>query len=423
MKIHGIASSYFGDQEWDLGASVRWLQYFCDTEYALDANLNFRPRSYFIAWDKTFRDVRYGYFSSHDFFAGPEAAAVWRQTAFEKADASWGYDEDDWVLFVDCTEVICVDTNNPPPELAPEDLSRDLDLDPFRNYVLQEIDNAGAAEVIYLPFWAYTRSSAPFMVYGEIEPNLQDILDTLVLPGQTYQGLTADELIRANRTAQTSVFNYFTNPGFLPRLVKVSALRDPGFDWESLDTFVETVPVGGAESLIALSLISYAYARWTSDPSRIDPSTGYPESEEADEGFAMRKAISSVRPIDGLSTASWPPVDTALESSWDLPAGLMPQPESVLTAEGPEFSSAFSQETLNFQRREVVVPTDVWPTDRPVLSTPLYTTVFRGNPREGLFYLDGQLGPVPWNYLTGQPVVDPAEWDPDNFFPTPQSQE
>ena len=58
-----------------------------------------------------------------------------------------------------------------------------------------------------------------------------------------------------------------------------------------------------------------------------------------------------------------------------------------------------------------------------MLSTPLYTTVFRGNPREGLFYLDGQLGPVPWNYLTGQPVVDPAEWDPDNFFPTPQSQE
>lgn len=406
MMIHGIASSYFGDQEWDLGKSVRWLQYFCNTEFALDANLDKRPRAYLIAWESSFKDVKYNYFSSHDFFDSPAAAAEWRQDSFVKADAVWDYDADDWVLFVDCTEGICVDTNNPPPPLVAPPEGTDLDLDPFQSYVVEEIDNAGAVDVIYLPFWAYTRSSAPFMVYGEVDPNLSDITDGLA-PGQRYQGLTAEELIQANRTAQVSAYSYFTNPGYLPRLIKVSALRDPGFDWESLDTFVETVPVDAGESVLSLSLISYAYCQWSSDPTLIDPDTGLPITEEADDGFRMRAAISNVRPIDGLPFASWPPTDTPVESSMPLPAGLQPQGDSVLTAEGPEFSVDFAPETLNFQRREVEVPVDVWPLDRPILTTPLYPTTIRANVREGLFYLSKELGPVPWNFLTGQPAVDP----------------
>jgi hypothetical protein len=415
MKIHGIASSYFGDQEWDVGKSVRWLQYFCDTEYVMDANLNFRPRAYLVAWAKTFRNVKYGYFSSHDFFDGIEAAASWRQTSFAKADTAWGYDEDDWVLFVDCTEGICIDESNPPVDLIDPDPSLDPSTDPFRSYVRQEIDNAGeGAEVIYLPFWAYTRSTAPFMVYGEVDPTIIGVADSLP-PGGRYQGLTADELRRANITAQESQWDYYTNPGFLPRLVKVSALRDPGFDWATLDTFAEEVPEGAAESLLSLSLISYAYAQWASDPRTIDRATGLPESEAADDGFRMRVAISNVRPIDGLDTSQWPPEDTASEVAADLPEGLMPQSESRLNAEGPEFDSSFSSQMLNFQRREVEVPSDIWPLDRPQLSTPLYPTSFRSNVREGLFFYNDQLGPVPWSFLTGQPAVNPSDWDPSKF--------
>jgi hypothetical protein len=306
MRIHGIVSSYFGDLEWDLGKSVRWVQFFCDTEYALDASLDSRPRDYILSWSASFPDVRFSYLSSHDFFAGPEAAAYWRAVSFERADAAWGYDDEDWVLFVDCTEGICVDTDNPPPELTSPGLSTDLGLDPFKAYVTQEIDNAGPdVEVIYLPTWVFVKNSAPFITYGTVSDEITDVIAELE-PGQTYQGLDATELALANRTENVSAYSYFTTPGYLPRLVRVSTLRSGDFDWASMDTWAETVPEGAGTSDMAMSLLSYAYARWTDDPAQIDPETGFPATEEVDVGFHMRSLISQVRPVEGLQTV-WPP--------------------------------------------------------------------------------------------------------------------
>lgn len=421
MKIHGIVSSYFGDQEWDLGKSVRWVQFFCDTEYALDASLDSRPRDYVISWSANFPDVRFSYLSSHDFFAGPDAASVWRQTSFERAAAAWDYADDDWVLFVDCTEGICIDTDNPPPELSNPPLNTNVDLDPFRSYVIQEIDNAGPdVEVIYLPTWVFVRNSAPFITYGTVSDEIIDVIDNLP-PGQTYQGLTASELRAANRTENISAYSYFTTPGYLPRLVKVSALRDPGWDWTSLDTWAETVPDGAGVSDMAMSLLSYAYARWTEDPTQIDPATGFPATEEADTGYNMRTQISRVRPVPGLPTDSWPPVDDAVVAAPDLPDGLLPQAESVLTAGGPEFNSDFGPSLFSFQRRDVEQPADPWGIDFPQLKTLMYPSIIRDNPREGLFFQDRELGPVPWSFLTGQPALDPNAWVLKNFPLVPQS--
>jgi hypothetical protein len=429
--VHGISSSYFGDDEWDVGASVRWLQYFCTTQFALDSNVASRPRSYFIAWDKVYPDAKYAYFSAHDFFDGISAAAAWRRDSFEKADAAWGYDADDWVLFVDCTEGLCVDTGNPPPQLTPDPDAYplpttgnlppiDIRSDPFKSYVAQEIDNAGSSGRIYLPFWAFTRHSAPYMVYRTIDPNLESIISTLP-PDGSYQGLTVEELRRANISAQAAMYSYYTTPGFLPRLFRVSVLRDPNFDWESLDRFVGTVPGIYGQSQISLSLISYAYARWTPTRTMVNLTTGYPATEQADVGFSMRQRMSQVRPITGLPHTLWPPVDTPSEFAADLAPSLEPQPgASRLNAEGAHFSAAFADQTLNFRRRAVTTPTAAWPS-RPMLSTPLYPTVLRGHLREGLFFLDRELGPVPWNFVTHQAAVDQDRWDVKNFTPVSQS--
>jgi hypothetical protein len=56
-----------------------------------------------------------------------------------------------------------------------------------------------------------------------------------------------------------------------------------------------------------------------------------------------------------------------------------------------------------------------------MLSTPLYPTVLRGHLREGLFFLDRELGPVPWNFVTHQAAVDQDRWDVKNFTPVSQS--
>jgi hypothetical protein len=92
----------------------------------------------------------------------------------------------------------------------------------------------------------------------------------------------------------------------------------------------------------------------------------------------------------------------------------------VLTEEGPEFDSSFGPSMLNFHRLAVEEPAEPWGIDFPQLKTLMYPAVIRDNPREGLFFQDRELGPVPWSYLTGQPALDPGAWVPENFPPTSQ---
>lgn len=413
MKVHGIISSYFGDDEWDIGKSVRWTQYFCDTEYAMDVNSSNRARGYIVAWENTFPDVKYGYYSAHNFFDSVSTAADWRRSSFLQADEAWDYDDDDWVIFVDCTEGLCVDDNNPPPGWDPSSIALE---NPFIEWITEEIAAAPVdTEIISLKTWAFVRNSASFTVYGEIDPFLGEI--TQLMQGtETYQGLTAEELRLANAVETPAAFSYYTPAGALARLIKVSALRDPGFDWGILDRY-EASPDWQANQ--SLQLITYAYARWSQDPTDVDLETGYPTSEATDDGYRMRRRISRVRPIPGLGTSSWPPLDNAPLFYPPLPPRLAPQSESRMFAEGPDFSNdEFSSDFLGFRRRSAQhhAGGNPWPVGSEMeLTTPLYDREFRANPREGLFYVNAELGPVPWNPITGKPAVDLDEWVDANF--------
>lgn len=103
MAIHGVVSTYFGDLEYDLGKSLGWTQNFCDSVYVYDVNTSDGSRQYIIDWDRQIPKGKYS-FSPTSFFGSPARAAAWRKQSFEKADAAWSYNENDWVLFVDGTE-------------------------------------------------------------------------------------------------------------------------------------------------------------------------------------------------------------------------------------------------------------------------------------------------------------------------------
>ncbi len=415
MSIHGVISSYFGDNELDVGKSVTWTQLFCDTEFILDAQRGDTIRRFVIDWSKTFPEAEFSYKAGTNFLASQSEAADWRKASFNKADIKFGYSDDDWVVFVDATEGLSVDDQFPP-----ESFVETYDGNPFKAYILGEISSSGPdADMLYMPVWAYTRDSSPFKVFSIIDQSLEDYLDLLALspgsiPSGIYAGVSAAVLRAANTTETVSAHSYYTYAGFLPRLIKVSALRSPGFDWSILDTFVEVVPdePSSAECQEYLSLISYAYARWAA-PEDIDQETGLAISESTDIGYQMRQAISEVRPIAGLETVSWAVADDVDESAPNQLLADYSDPRTKFGLDatpGPQFSTAFNSSTLNFNRREVPPDPDAWTADIELL-TPLYETTFRGNPREGIFYLDKTIGPIPWDEVTGQPAIDPATWD------------
>ena len=266
--------------------------------------------------------------------------------------------------------------------------------------------------MLYINTWAFVRDSVPFNVFGVIDPELDVYLDGLDgdPPSGQYAGLSESFLRASNATKTVATYSYYAYAGMLPRLIKVSALRSPGFDWSLLDFFVEGPPAGHPNSESCeqyLSLISYAYARWA-EPVNVDPETGAATSALTDIGYQMRQAISNVRPISGLGTSSWATPDSAVEYS-PTPV-LEPGVGTKLSEEGPEFSTDFSSSTLNFHRRAVPAAPDPWSGGLELL-TPLYKTTFRSNPREGVFYKLKQLGPIPWDEVTGQPAINPAVWN------------
>jgi len=417
MAVHGIMSAQFGDWEWDIGKSVYWTQQFVDTAYAIDINVGSGSRSYLLDWDKSFPAVKAKYFSNRSFFESTEAAALWRKDSFEAADAQYSYDANDWVIFVDTTEGLCVDDGGMdfpsfdplnPPVSTPGSVANPA----CQAYLLDEIANADD-DGLFLPVWAFTRNSQAFTVAQTIDNALQVQIDALA-EGEKLLGLTKDELTRINTSFIDSAYSSYVLAGWSPRLFKVSVLRDPGFDWTMLDTFYDSEDIdSGLKAQLHLSLITYAYARWTEDPSNIDPTTGLPldVSEEQDLGFRMRKLISEIRPIDGLDL-TWPVTDEATEYYGFLRDYLVPQMGvSRTSAEGPQFDGGpFSSDFLDFTRRNVG-STDPWPAGYLDLSTPLYYRIFRQNIREGLFYRDNVLGPVPWSFISGRPAVPADKWN------------
>ena len=57
MRIHGLVGSQFGDMEFDVGRSVRWLEYFVDTMHITDVNLG-STRYFVVNWARTFKDSK-----------------------------------------------------------------------------------------------------------------------------------------------------------------------------------------------------------------------------------------------------------------------------------------------------------------------------------------------------------------------------
>jgi hypothetical protein len=103
MPIHGIVSTYFGDLEYDIGKSLTWTKWFCDDVYAMDINISDGSRQYVLDWNQLNTDVKYSFYSK-SFFDSTTTAATWRKTSYERAKAAWGYQSNDWVLFIDGTE-------------------------------------------------------------------------------------------------------------------------------------------------------------------------------------------------------------------------------------------------------------------------------------------------------------------------------
>lgn len=114
--IHGVVSTYFGDLEFDLGKSLNWTQYHCDTVYVLDSNTDEATRQYVVDWENLYPKAKFS-FNNQGFFGDAATAALWRKESFTRADAAWGYDDDDWVLFIDGTEALNV-FHAPPLQLT-----------------------------------------------------------------------------------------------------------------------------------------------------------------------------------------------------------------------------------------------------------------------------------------------------------------
>lgn len=466
--VHGIMSSYFGDYEYDVGKSMRWFQYFCDDEYVLDINGGEKTRNLMVAWAESFPGVKFSYNTAFPFFQSPAKAAEWRQLSYERAKAAWkNYDPEDWVLFIDVSEGLCVDDTvtaagfNP---VVPEDDSDPETLvipqnlgavNEFKSYVEYEISQAQGAEqdvdTIFLPTWIYLNETAPYEVHITIDSVIAAQLAEADLAGgygNVIDGFTNGEIERLNTAMNTTTQTEYAFAGYLPRLIKVSKLESfldvsvDSSDWESLDDWVAHPFSGGvldAAPTETCSIISYAYAQWSDDPTKMTWDR-LPETEESDRGWYTRNLISNIRPVPGLATTvngdTW--ADSTAGGGSEVVADRFWgwQPDELLITEatndtnanvGPEFENSdtgtqdqFSGDFLIFDKEPITdhsadtagTPNQSnWFPGLPELRTPLYDNMFRDNIRDGLFYFDKELGPVPWNFVAGAPAVPPAEWD------------
>ena len=210
--IHALVGAQFGDLEFDIGKSVRWTQYFADDVFITDVNYG-DPRYWIIDWAQTFPYVNYKTAGGGvSFFDDP---VTFRKTQFADAEQfardneeALVFDNNDWVLWVDAHEGLSVDNTPPFPD--------DYDFDLFRSYVAREIRAAIEAgkDRIILPFYVYVRHD-----------HIQNV-EYDWIPNQAEGG---------NKCVQSMGVPYYIPYRGLLRLMKVSVLRNPAFDWTSID--------------------------------------------------------------------------------------------------------------------------------------------------------------------------------------------
>lgn len=325
--VHAIVGAPLGDLEVDIGKSVPWTTHFANNVFITDINIG-DPRYWVVDWDRSFKLARFTSLTVN-FFQDPEA---WRQAQFTAADAAWNYHDDDWVLFVDGHEALSCDTRS---------LPNDVGVNPFLAYVQREITRAEGLGQSWatLPFFAFVRNGAASAQVLNIED-----------PDLVAQRIAASGLDIDATAVNTSITNvaapYYYQPASstqqgLARLIKVEALRDPGFDWSIIDT------LSTPSSNVKLQVVSYGYAHW------VNPETN------VDEGFVIRRYLSQVRPLAGLPVVGADTAGTAGPYSYADNGALATNP-----------GTGFAQQIL----------------------TPMYSSLFRNNPRDGVWYLFGDTG-------------------------------
>lgn len=321
--IHAIIGAQLGDLEIDIGKSVPWTSFFANDVYLTDINVG-DPRYWVIDWDRTFRTAKYTSLTI-DYFTDP---AGWREAQFLMADAAWNYHPEDWVLFIDGHEGLSCDNRSQPD---------DVSVSPFASFIHREVQRAIdlGAQWAAIPWYAYVRTGVVSAVSYEIED------PALVAQRLLASGLDISVADVNTATVHVGVpYYYQPTPGGMVRLVKVAALRDPGFDWNMLDQL--TAPSAN----VKVQVVSYGYAHW------LNPEDG------VDDGFAIRRMMSRVLPLTGLPMIG---ADNA----------------------GVQGPYSYSNGTDLLHNPGVGVA-------QPIL-TPMYSSVFRDNPRDGIWYLPGVL--------------------------------
>jgi hypothetical protein len=362
--VYAMIGAPFGDLELDIGKSARWLEYFSDKLFALDVNMG-DPRYWIINWTKTFPDSDHAV-TNINYFADP---VRFRKEQFARADAMYHMSDTSWIMFIDGTEGLSFDNASLPNDYASN---------PFMSFIYREITRAEDASQtsVVLPFFVFLRSGEVQNVTydhpsndpsGDIPPVLQPISVPYYLP---YQGLR--------------------------RLFRVDVLRQPSFDWTSLDQ--PATPSSGVKAQI----VSYAYAHWQMLDIPPGATVVPPLSVANDDGFRMRKMISQVRPIASLPAQAWDPAAD--------PAGVPgPWAAYILTNTNPDFAP--------------ITDSPVTPPAAAALGikTPLYDTVLRLNLRDGVWYegadtLDGSdvsgNTPLTWDSVNEKWITpyDPDVW-------------
>lgn len=324
---HALIGAMLGDLEVDVGKSVPWTSYFTNNVYITDINLG-DPRYWIIDWDRTFAAAKHTSLPI-DFFSDPIA---FRKAQFAAALEDWKYQDQDWVLFIDGHEGLSCDTRSLPDH---------VDVAPFASYIQREVQRAVdlGDTWVSIPFYAFVRNAAP-------EPQSWLIEDPAVIAQRVAAaGLDIDPVQLNTAVVYVGVPYYYQRATVdvqgLVRLVKVSALKDPTFDWALIDTLNTPTPN------VKLQVVSYGYARW------VNPDTG------VDEGYQMRRHLNKVRPLLGLPITGSDATGTA----------------------GP----------YSYASNGVLVTNSGSGSSQPIL-TPMYSASFRDNFRDGVWYDFGDFG-------------------------------
>jgi hypothetical protein len=392
VKVHGIVCSYLGDSEYDIGKTAAWLNNFVNTLFFYDLNYGDAARKYAVDYAKTFPDAKFAYHpaSSPGFYAD---APLFRQMAFQAGLKAWKYDDADYVVFIDASESISSDT-------AFDQLLPDTEWPTLFSLLLDEARLG--TDAVSMGYHVFLNQGTVAEEYMSADPALGNNLITTIAELEDDIAAETDPVEKAAlqasldkslmiQAANDSVLYWTCDPhytsystGALDRMFRVgyakTLMHDDWTDgWVRLDSF--GMQRSSGQTAVSAAIVSYSYARFAEGK-------GPPPWNEADDGgFANRVLVQPVRNV-GLTTDYATPDPAGVGS----PAGTQSPAYCYLydqfdTGDGdPDFNK--------------------------------YVALWRQNPRDGVWYVNYELGPIPLDPITGDPLFDPADWDSQHVSTT-----